>query len=134
MRGALSTTSDSESMCHVDRRTSWDAPEKILQGAVQTPKPGSESTVETSTSSGRPMKPFELMDGRVEDFRKKVLPEALTTFAEIFLLSGDRNAFFYTGSQAMHSDKIMIFEVGENERIIPLLHAEQAPFLSHIPP
>lgn len=57
------------------------------------------------------LQPFELLDSRVRDFREKVLPEALTTFAELFLMSGDRNAFFYTGSQAMHSDKIMIFEV-----------------------
>lgn len=100
-------------MCCVHRCTSWAFPENLQATTTQVSRSEAESVTQPSKSCGRrPLQPFELLDCRVEEFRKKVLPEALTTFAEIFLMSGDRNAFFYTGSQAMHSEKIMIFEVG----------------------
>ncbi|GMH39713.1 hypothetical protein BSKO_07611 [Bryopsis sp. KO-2023] len=96
---------------HKNKRTSWTPPETVKSFA----KPASVSTKGSSNgtrSNPQPtgLRPYELLEAKVDIFKKKVLPEALTTFAEIFLMSGDRNAFFYTGSQAMHSEKIMIFE------------------------
>lgn len=66
---------------------------------------GSGQTDEASSS-----KAWALLDYPVEAIRQKVLSGALTSIAEVFLLNGDRNSFFYTGSQAMFANKLTIFE------------------------
>lgn len=37
-------------------------------------------------------------------------PAALSSIAELFLMNGDMCAWLYTGSPAMHSEKITLFE------------------------
>jgi hypothetical protein len=37
-------------------------------------------------------------------------PAALSAIAELFLMNGDMCAWLYTGSPAMHSEKITLFE------------------------
>lgn len=43
-------------------------------------------------------------------FGRRVNPLALNAIAELFLMNGDMCAWLYTGSPAMHSEKILIFE------------------------
>lgn len=47
---------------------------------------------------------------RVKHFARVVNPAALSAIAELFLMNGDMCAWLYTGSPAMHSEKITLFE------------------------
>ena len=47
---------------------------------------------------------------RVPYFARRVSPAALSAAAELFLMNGDMCAWLYTGSPAMHSEKIALFE------------------------
>ena len=98
---------------HVNKRTTWSPPPDDTETAAE----GSRSSLESKKSFRVVCKEeilskeaWSMLNSTVEEIRRKVLPEALTSIADVFLQNGDRNAFFYTGSQAMHSDKIMIFE------------------------
>lgn len=98
---------------HVNRKTSWTLPDE----KHATTEAGSTSALERKKSFRTRCKEeilateaWSMLDATVDEVRRKVLPEALSSIAEVFLQNGDRNSFFYTGSQAMHSDKIMIFE------------------------
>ncbi|KAF5842707.1 SacI homology domain-containing protein [Dunaliella salina] len=50
------------------------------------------------------------LDRWVKGFARRIHPEALSALAELFLVNGDMSAWLYTGSQAMHSERILIFE------------------------
>eukprot|EP00879_Flechtneria_rotunda_P023570 GHRR01024935.1.p1 GENE.GHRR01024935.1~~GHRR01024935.1.p1 ORF type:complete len:159 (+),score=60.45 GHRR01024935.1:310-786(+) len=47
---------------------------------------------------------------RVRHFARRINPAALSAMAELFLMNGDMCAWLYTGSPAMHSEKITMFE------------------------
>ena len=47
---------------------------------------------------------------QVRRFARMVNPAALSAIAELFLMNGDMCAWLYTGSPAMHSEKITLFE------------------------
>lgn len=57
-----------------------------------------------------PLTPWGMLDVSVKRFGRRVSTEALSAMAELFLLNGDLCAYLYTGSAAMHSEKILIFE------------------------
>ncbi|GLC42427.1 hypothetical protein PLESTB_001097500 [Pleodorina starrii] len=57
-----------------------------------------------------------LRKGKVHTISRRVHPEALSVLAELFLVNGDMCAWLYTGSQAMHSERILIFEP-ENSKL-----------------
>ncbi|KXZ46422.1 hypothetical protein GPECTOR_43g858 [Gonium pectorale] len=57
-----------------------------------------------------------LRTGKVASISRRVHPEALSMLAELFLVNGDMCAWLYTGSQAMHSERILIFEP-ENSKL-----------------
>eukprot|EP00210_Caulerpa_lentillifera_P003458 g3300.t1 len=101
---------------HNTKTTSWTLPAEVV-----TPEQDIMPSRSSSSSISKPFgtrckeeilstEAWQMLDLSVDEIRRKVLPEALASIAEVFLLNGDRNAFFYTGSQAMHSDKITIFE------------------------
>lgn len=48
--------------------------------------------------------------GQVRRFARMINPAALSAIAELFLMNGDMCAWLYTGSPAMHSEKITLFE------------------------
>jgi len=98
---------------HINRKTSWTLPDD----KTQTVEGESPSSFERKKSFRTRCKEeilateaWAMLNSTVDEVRRKVLPEALSSIADVFLQNGDRNSFFYTGSQAMHSDKIMIFE------------------------
>ncbi|KAF8060490.1 SAC9 [Scenedesmus sp. PABB004] len=47
---------------------------------------------------------------RVRGFARRVSPAALSGLAELFMMNGDMCAWLYTGSPAMHSEKLTLFE------------------------
>ena len=47
---------------------------------------------------------------QVRHFTRRINPGALSAMAELFLMNGDMCAWLYTGSPAMHSEKITLFE------------------------
>lgn len=47
---------------------------------------------------------------QVRRFARMINPAALSSIAELFLMNGDMCAWLYTGSPAMHSEKITLFE------------------------
>lgn len=47
---------------------------------------------------------------QVRRFARMINPAALSAIAELFLMNGDMCAWLYTGSPAMHSEKITLFE------------------------
>jgi hypothetical protein len=47
---------------------------------------------------------------RVRAFARRTSPAALGAIAELFLTNGDLCAWLYTGSPAMHSDRVLLFE------------------------
>jgi len=47
---------------------------------------------------------------QVRRFARMINPAALSGIAELFLMNGDMCAWLYTGSPAMHSEKITLFE------------------------
>lgn len=96
---------------HVNKRTSWTLPETHEASESERESLQSKLSLKTRRKAEvQSRKPWSMLETEVDDFKSRVLPEALSSMADIFLQNGDRNAFFYTGSQAMHSDKIMIFE------------------------
>ena len=98
---------------HVHKRTTWTLPEDTVSDNATAGTPKLEPKASFSTSCKQEilsMGAWKMLDATVDEVRRRVLPEALSSMADVFLQNGDRNAFFYTGSQAMHSDKIMIFE------------------------
>lgn len=100
---------------HVNKTTSWTLPVHIAEAPLSKPQEAEGSPVPdqeapASVPQGG-VEAWDMLSSSVEVFRRTVIPEALTHMAEVFLMNGDRNAFLYTGSQAMHSDKLLIFEV-----------------------
>ncbi|GFR51195.1 hypothetical protein Agub_g13542 [Astrephomene gubernaculifera] len=64
-----------------------------------------------------PLTPWCLLRaGKVAPISRRIHPEALSVLAELFLVNGDMCAWLYTGSQAMHSERILIFEP-ENSKL-----------------
>uniref|UniRef100_A0A7S0RVH0 Uncharacterized protein n=1 Tax=Chlamydomonas leiostraca TaxID=1034604 RepID=A0A7S0RVH0_9CHLO len=63
-----------------------------------------------------PLSPWCMFRAKVRSFARRIHPEALTSLAELFLVNGDMSAWLYTGSQAMHSERILIFEP-ENSKL-----------------
>ncbi|EFJ45105.1 hypothetical protein VOLCADRAFT_94600 [Volvox carteri f. nagariensis] len=57
-----------------------------------------------------------LRKGKVHTISRRIHPEAMSVLAELFLVNGDMCAWLYTGSQAMHSERILIFEP-ENSKL-----------------
>lgn len=57
-----------------------------------------------------------LRAGKAAAIQKRIHGEALSVLAELFLVAGDMCAWLYTGSQAMHSERILIFEP-ENSKL-----------------
>lgn len=53
---------------------------------------------------------------KVASFARRINNAALSALAELFLMNGDMCAWLYTGSPAMHSGQITIFEP-ENSRL-----------------
>ena len=51
-----------------------------------------------------------LAAAKVSNFAQRINPAALSAMAELFLMNGDMCAWLYTGSPAMHSEKITLFE------------------------
>lgn len=47
---------------------------------------------------------------KVRHFTRRINPSVLSAVAELFLMNGDMCAWLYTGSPAMHSEKITLFE------------------------
>jgi hypothetical protein len=54
--------------------------------------------------------PSQTTRAQVRHFALRVNPRALSAIAELFLMNGDMCAWLYTGSPAMHSEKITLFE------------------------
>ena len=64
-----------------------------------------------------PLTPWCMLTcAKVSYFARRVNPVALSAIAELFLMNGDMCAWLYTGSPAMHSEKITLFEP-ENSRL-----------------
>lgn len=53
---------------------------------------------------------FQNRCAKVKYFARRINPAALSAIAELFLMNGDMCAWLYTGSPAMHSEKITMFE------------------------
>jgi hypothetical protein len=53
---------------------------------------------------------FSPRHARVRHFARVINAPALSGIAELFLMNGDMCAWLYTGSPAMHSEKITMFE------------------------
>lgn len=53
---------------------------------------------------------FSPRHARVRHFARVINAPALSAIAELFLMNGDMCAWLYTGSPAMHSEKITLFE------------------------
>lgn len=53
---------------------------------------------------------FDPRNAKVKHFARRINPAALSAIAELFLMNGDMCAWLYTGSPAMHSEKITMFE------------------------
>lgn len=68
---------------HTTRKTTWDHP--------------------------CPDVPWKRFDMTVVQFKRATLPAPISALAELFLLAGDIHATLYTGSKAMHSHVIQIF-------------------------
>ncbi|KAG1680617.1 hypothetical protein FOA52_015066 [Chlamydomonas sp. UWO 241] len=54
--------------------------------------------------------PWSLLGCDAATFAARVRRDALSASAELFMVSGDMNAWLYTGSQALHTERILIFE------------------------
>eukprot|EP00210_Caulerpa_lentillifera_P002977 g2842.t1 len=86
------------------------------EGIDRTAEPSSSVESGTEFFQTRSMDAIQLreewamMNLTVDEIKRKVLPEMLASIAEVFLLNGDRSSFFYTGSVAMFSNKLTIFE------------------------
>lgn len=68
---------------HTTRKTTWDHP--------------------------CPDEPWRRLNMTVAQFKRATLPAPISALAELFLLAGDIHATLYTGSKAMHSHVIQIF-------------------------
>ncbi|GIL81031.1 hypothetical protein Vretimale_9264 [Volvox reticuliferus] len=84
---------------------------------------GSHSRTDSGDAGSGPDDRFEpltpwcmLRKGKVHTISRRIHPEALSVLAELFLVNGDMCAWLYTGSQAMHSERILIFEP-ENSKL-----------------
>ncbi len=103
---------------HNSRTTTWERPTWAAGAAggsgsptPRTPRNILEESLDSfAAGSGEPLTPWCMMDASVERFGKRILPDALAAMAELFLVNGDMCAFLYTGSAAMHSDKLLVFE------------------------
>ncbi|KAM5548265.1 putative phosphoinositide phosphatase SAC9 [Rosa sericea] len=56
-----------------------------------------------------PDKPWKRFDMSFEDFKRSTILSPVSTLADLFLLAGDIHATLYTGSKAMHSQILSIF-------------------------
>ncbi|KAL6757783.1 SacI homology domain-containing protein [Haematococcus lacustris] len=72
--------------------------------------------VEDERELCEPLSPWCMFGASVKGFARRIHPEALFALAELFLVNGDMSAFLYTGSQAMHSERILLFEP-ENSKL-----------------
>ena len=62
-----------------------------------------------------PFTPWLMLRADAKKFGRRISPELLSAAAELFLVNGDLSAWLYTGSQAMHSERILIFEPIESK-------------------
>ncbi|GAX77587.1 hypothetical protein CEUSTIGMA_g5031.t1 [Chlamydomonas eustigma] len=62
-----------------------------------------------------PLSPWCMIKADPKRFGRRINPDALSASAELFLVNGDLSAWLYTGSQAMHSERILIFEPPESK-------------------
>lgn len=62
-----------------------------------------------------PLKPWVMLGVDAKKFGRRMSSELLSASAELFLVNGDLSAWLYTGSQAMHSERILIFEPAESK-------------------
>jgi len=89
-------------------------PQSSLVGMHSAPTGPDRLRVDTSLAEKdmwEPLSPWcMLRSPGVKRFGKRISPEALSALAELFLVNGDMSAWLYTGSQAMHSERILIFE------------------------
>uniref|UniRef100_A0A5B7B4H6 Putative phosphoinositide phosphatase SAC9 n=1 Tax=Davidia involucrata TaxID=16924 RepID=A0A5B7B4H6_DAVIN len=56
-----------------------------------------------------PDKPWKRFDMTFEEFKRSTILSSISQLAELFLLAGDIHATLYTGSKAMHSQILSIF-------------------------
>lgn len=110
---------------HNSRTTTWEKPQFVSVPSAPSFTAHQESESASQSESDKdasdvelmePLTPWGLLCASVKKFGKRVSPEALRVMAELFLVSGDLCAWLYTGSQAMHSDRILIFEP-ENSKL-----------------
>uniref|UniRef100_A0A383VGT2 WW domain-containing protein n=1 Tax=Tetradesmus obliquus TaxID=3088 RepID=A0A383VGT2_TETOB len=74
---------------------------------------GSDSDSGADKERYEPLTPwcmFSPRHARVRHFARVINAPALSAIAELFLMNGDMCAWLYTGSPAMHSEKITLFE------------------------
>jgi hypothetical protein len=125
---------------HNSRTTSWERPPPLpsqLQAsgaapatatpepAATNPSPASSQILMLPPADGTTTLPSSQADdplqapwaaltdprlARVRPFARRVSPAALGCLAELFLTNGDLCAWLYTGSPAMHSDRVLLFE------------------------
>jgi len=62
-----------------------------------------------------PLSPWCMFRASVGQFGRRINHDALSALAEVFLVNGDMIAWLYTGSQAMHSERILVFEPPESK-------------------
>ncbi|KAG9455349.1 hypothetical protein H6P81_008253 [Aristolochia fimbriata] len=63
-----------------------------------------------------PDKPWKRFDMTFEEFKCSTLLSPISQLAELFLLAGDIHATLYTGSKAMHSHILNIFDGGKSKQ------------------
>jgi len=113
---------------HNTKSTTWERPTAPAGAAPPSPEPAPspvgpplapphQSVMERHDAgslleapSAEPLTPWCMLGARVGDFGARLLPEALANAAELFLANGDLQAWLYTGSAAMHSEKLLLFE------------------------
>ncbi|XP_068634248.1 probable phosphoinositide phosphatase SAC9 [Aristolochia californica] len=63
-----------------------------------------------------PDKPWKRFDMTFEEFKCSTILSPISQLAELFLLAGDIHATLYTGSKAMHSHILNIFDGGKSKQ------------------
>ncbi|CAK9150977.1 unnamed protein product [Ilex paraguariensis] len=67
------------------------------------------NTRTTTWNHPYPDKPWKRFDMTFEEFKRSTILSPISQLADIFLLAGDVHAILYTGSKAMHSQILSIF-------------------------
>lgn len=70
----------------------------------------SDSDIDVSSMEMSQTPEWGLFGWTVEQVKAQMLPEVVSTHAELFLINGDLQAMFYTASRAMHSQLINLLE------------------------